>query len=142
MLCSQCGKNQAQPYVRRTAEGEKTVFLCPDCYRRLYGEARPEANAQRACPSCGATLAQFRKTGLLGCADCYSVFREELIPTVQFIQGRLRHTGKDPARALDEEQRELQGELIDAQKMGDKFMEQRIRYRLSVIHRLLNGGDE
>ena len=138
MLCSQCGKNQAQPYVRRTQEGEKTVFLCPECYRRLFGAK----SAPRACPSCGATLEEFRKTGLLGCAECYSAFREALIPTVQVIQGRLRHTGKDPARALDEEREELESELKDAQAMGDRFMEQRIRYRLSVIERLLNGGDE
>ncbi len=143
MLCTKCGKNQAQAYTLRTQEGEKTVYLCPGCYRRLYGkeDVRPETDDRRVCPSCGATLAEFRKTGLLGCADCYSVFREDLIPTVQFIQGRLRHTGKDPDRALDEERRELEDELRDAQRSGDRFMEQRIRYRLSVIQRL-SGGEE
>ena len=124
MLCAQCGKNQAQKYVRRTNEGEKAVYLCPDCYRRLYGGARENETSPyrdsakgvpKECPSCGATLGEFRRTGLLGCADCYSVFREALIPTVQVVQGRISHTGKDPVRALDDEQRELEDELKDAQ---------------------------
>lgn len=151
MLCTQCGKNAAQKYIRRTNEGERTVFLCPDCYRRLYGEAKEGFIASyldsadgtvKECPVCGATLEEFRRTGLLGCADCYSAFREALIPTVQVIQGRVRHTGKDPVRALDDEKKELEAELKDAQKAGDRFLEQRIRYRLSVIHRLMNGGEE
>ncbi len=146
MLCAQCGKNEAQKYIRHTGEGG-TVYLCPDCYRRLYGNAQAAASRDakpslKECPSCGTTLGEFRKTGLLGCADCYMAFREELLPTVQFIQGRLRHTGKDPVRTLDDERRELEAELRDAQKTGDKFMEQRIRYRLSVILRLISGGEE
>ncbi len=141
MLCAKCGKNQAQKYVCRTQEGEKTAFLCPDCYRRLYGGKSPAGGVQE-CPSCGMTLAEFRKTGLVGCADCYTAFREELLPTVKGVQGKLRHTGKDPVRTLDDEKRELEAELADARKMGDGLMEQRIRYRLSVIYRLLNGGGE
>ncbi len=151
MLCSQCGKNQAQPYKRWMQEGERTVYLCPECYRLLYGGEKEDfiasyldsaKNVPRACPACGTTLEEFRRTGLLGCADCYSAFREALIPTVQVIQGRVRHTGKDPVRALEDERRELEDELKDAQKRGDKFMEQRIRYRLSVINRFISGGDE
>lgn len=140
MLCTQCGKNQARTYVLRTAEGERSVSLCPDCYRARYG--REPSDGEKVCPVCGLTLAEFRKTGLLGCAGCYSAFREELIPTVKVVQGRLRHTGKDPVRALADEREELEEELSVAQKMGDRFMEQRIRYRLSVIDRLMSGGEE
>lgn len=141
MLCTACGKDQAQNYRCRTKEGEKTLLLCPACYRRLYGGKDAPAGAQE-CPSCGMTLAEFRKTGLLGCADCYTAFREELLPTVKNVQGKLRHTGKDPFRTLDDEKRELEAELTDARRTGDRLLEQRIRYRLSVIQRLLNGGGE
>lgn len=150
MLCTMCGKNQANAYTRRTQEGEKQVFLCPDCYSRLYGGKKDDfiasylnsaADVRTECPKCGMTLEEFRKTNLLGCADCYSAFREAIIPTVQVMQGRLQHTGKDPYRTLENERRELEAELRDAQKMGDRFMEQRIRYRLSVIHRLTDGGE-
>ena len=143
MLCAMCGNDQARVYTRRTESGETKLYLCPDCYRRfMSGKASDTKNVRRTCPSCGTTLDEFRKTGYLGCADCYSAFREELIPTIRVLQGRLYHTGKDPVRALGDEQAELEEELADAQKTGDKLLEQRIRYRLSVIHRLLSGGDE
>lgn len=48
------------------------------------------------CPRCGMTLEEFRRTGLLGCANCYPYFREELAPVLRRVQGRTVHTGKIP----------------------------------------------
>ena len=30
-----------------------------------------------ACPDCGLTIAQYKKTGLLGCPTCYETFQEQ-----------------------------------------------------------------
>lgn len=143
MLCAMCGKEGAKAYIERTKGGQKSVSLCLDCYRKRYGKDAPAriGTGDRACPSCGRTLKEFKKTGLLGCADCYKAFREDLVPIVKFTQGRLRHTGKDPDLTLKGEEEELYEELKVAQERGDGFMEERIRYRLSVIHRLLSGGE-
>lgn len=148
MLCAMCGQDGAKAYMRQTKDGQKSVCLCSACYRKLYGKepARPETTAEtstdRACPSCGRTLGEFKKTGLLGCADCYKAFRDDLVPIVKFTQGRLHHTGKDPDLTLKGEEEELREELKVARERGDVFMEERIRYRLAVIHRLLSGGEE
>ena len=49
-----------------------------------------------ACDVCGMTYAEFRKTGMLGCANCYKVFREPLDTMLQQIHGNTQHTGKIP----------------------------------------------
>ncbi len=162
MLCTNCGKNPAQTYSLRTKEGEKRLLLCPDCYKRLYGERTDGFfstllgvvdGERRACPTCGATLEEFRKTGLLGCADCYTVFREELIPTVRFMQGqgRIKHEGKVPSagakakydrvRALAYEQEALLKRLKEAKNAGDDVAACAIKFRLDAINKELNGGD-
>lgn len=99
MLCNKCGKNPAAEYTVKTEEGDLTLILCSECYRNLTRaeERKSEAEGETiACPACGTTMEEFRRTGLLGCAHCYTVFREELSPAIMQIQGKLRHEGKSP----------------------------------------------
>ena len=113
MLCENCGKNPAQKFIRSVNGREIAVELCPACYRALYPEKQNElfaafpggASAGKACPACGTTMAQFRRTGLLGCAYCYSAFRAELLETVRGLhnmQGEVRHTGRRPSASAEE----------------------------------------
>lgn len=51
-------------------------------------------SAPKACPLCGATLADISATGKVGCATCYEVFHEVLEPTVQAAHGKTKHIGK------------------------------------------------
>lgn len=51
----------------------------------------------KICPNCGASLEDFRRTGLLGCAQCYGVFREEVRSAIKKVQGGSHHTGNAPA---------------------------------------------
>lgn len=50
-----------------------------------------------ACPACGTTYAQFRTSGLLGCAECYAVFETQLGPLLaRAHEGGTHHVGKSP----------------------------------------------
>ena len=41
----------------------------------------------------------FKKTGRLGCANCYSAFEENLMPLIKRIHGAIKHCGKEiPSR--------------------------------------------
>ncbi len=114
MICENCGKNPAQKFIRKAGGQEVVVELCPACYGKLYPEKEngffadvPSAADGKACPSCGTTMAQFRSTGLLGCADCYTAFRGELVEAVrgmQGIRGEVRHTGKRPESSAEEKE--------------------------------------
>ena len=127
MLCDNCHQNTATHTLPR---GEGQVHLCDACFERLGAAAdffgsdpdffasflQSKKRGSPACPVCGATLADYERSGLLGCPACYEAFREDLLPTVRRIHGKTMHIGKHPLgdgklyELLDERDR-LRGEL-------------------------------
>lgn len=67
----------------------------------LKNAAAPTVTAQTmTCGSCGLTYDQFRKTGLLGCPECYTAFEAALMPLLERAhEGAERHLGKVPIHA-------------------------------------------
>ncbi len=157
MQCALCGSPAARSYTRKTAAGDVTVTLCEKCREELYPEGGTDAifssflvfeDAKKKCPACGATLDDFRRTGLLGCADCYKAFRDELIPTVRSVQGKLRHEGVqqpsagaaeryDTVRRLADEKAELQDRIEEARAEGDDLLLHALEDRLAAIKQRL-----
>ena len=94
-----------------------------------------------ACPACGGTLQDFRHTGRLGCAQCYTTFESHLRDLLRRLHGSSQHVGEryaattppagtpaGPARAagelreqlkraIEEENFELAAELRDRLKV-------------------------
>src|SRR5687768_15828408 len=65
-----------------------------------HGTATATPASKKTCPDCGLTFAQFRKTGTLGCAQCYEAFEGDLSQLIEGAQnGVTHHIGKRPARA-------------------------------------------
>ncbi len=56
----------------------------------------------KTCPKCGRSYGDFRKTGRLGCAQCYETFSAPIAQTMRQIHGKFTHTGKIPSRSGDE----------------------------------------
>jgi protein arginine kinase activator len=55
-----------------------------------------------ACPACRTTFAEFKQSGLLGCAECYLAFGSQLGPLIERAhEGGEQHIGKKPARLLE-----------------------------------------
>jgi len=70
-----------------------------------------------ACPSCGQTFDDFRRTGLFGCARCYEAFSDRLDPVFRRVQGSVCHVGRKPKLAEDDQETLLlQGKLRDLKK--------------------------
>jgi len=145
MLCGLCKQKEAKVHLTQIA-GDKMqkVDLCEECAKEkgvndpagfsladmLLGlgasQEMEEAsgNSDLACPQCGFTQADFKKTGRLGCADCYQTFAEGLEALLKTMHKGTRHGGKVPAgmqRTQDLEKRlgELQNELDQAVKAED-----------------------
>jgi protein arginine kinase activator len=51
-----------------------------------------------ACPRCGLGRDEFRKSGRLGCPECYKTFMAELTMAVKAMHHSVQHVGKIPAR--------------------------------------------
>ncbi|MEX2673528.1 MAG: UvrB/UvrC motif-containing protein [Phycisphaeraceae bacterium] len=78
---------------------------------------KPAANR---CEGCGMTYEEFRKSGLLGCAQCYETFEKALTPLLERAhEGASRHLGKVPTHAginelRQQRLRQLRRELEEA----------------------------
>ena len=130
MLCQRCKKNNATVSYTGIINGKEFGYnLCKHCYAQMFGSFETVTNndiltglfsaapkKRRSCPVCGTTYADFERTGLLGCPSCYDVFKEELIPYIERIQGKTQHVGKvgvdvreqDVTRRLSHLQEELE----------------------------------
>jgi len=50
----------------------------------------------KICKTCFYRLSDFKRTGYLGCPDCYKYFEEEINRTLPNIQSGYFHNGKIP----------------------------------------------
>lgn len=85
------------------ASGHLSAF---DPIGQLFGWSKPAIGVRevKRCPVCGSTFEDIRKSGRLGCSDCYNVFSEELEPTMMKIHGHVQHKaeeGSESAKAAD-----------------------------------------
>src|SRR2546428_6367657 len=118
MLCDVCKCNDATVFLTQILEGKMhKVNLCEACSKEkgvqdptsfaladlLLGigaaeEIEKGAPAQK-CPACGFSQADFKKTGRLGCSECYVTFGEGLNSLLKAMHKGTEHVGKLPERA-------------------------------------------
>ena len=65
------------------------------------GQPKKSRKAPHAkkCPVCGFTQTDFKKTGRLGCSECYVTFAEGLGTLLKAMHKGTEHVGKLPERA-------------------------------------------
>lgn len=158
MLCQHCKKYPATVSYTEIVNGKKfECRLCAGCYADLYGELNAKTAGgfwaglmehriakAKSCPVCGTTYADYEKTGLLGCTSCYDVFKEELLPSIRRIQGRVTHIGKvgknNDEFGLHRQLNVLQEKLEDALKEKRYNEASVINRRIDAIKKQLEGG--
>ena len=99
MACGYCGKNQAVKTYEEIKGGKKrTEYYCLDCYRRLflYTDGAEGELSLSACPYCETTVAEIKRTKIVGCANCYKALSDSLLPSIVKMQGVKAHRGKNP----------------------------------------------
>ena len=117
MFCSICKEKEATVHLTQIS-GDKMqkVDLCEECAKTkgvndpagfsladlLLGLGASQEIEQAAggvelkCPRCGFTQADFKKSGRLGCPDCYTTFAEGLEGLLKSMHKGTRHVGKVP----------------------------------------------
>ena len=160
MLCQHCKKNTATVSYVEIINGDKfESHLCASCYSELLGELGSKANndlwaglfgepvkKEKRCTVCGTRYSDYEKTGLLGCPNCYDIFREELIPSIQRIQGKVNHVGKaannNDELGLHRRLKSLQEQLEVALKERRYGEAGRLNMQINEINKRLYGGGE
>lgn len=141
MLCSICKEKTATVHLTKI-EGEKMQKLdvCEECAKNkgvndstfeladlllgLGASQEMEKSAGGAdikCPHCGFTQADFKKSGRLGCSECYTTFAEGLEGLLKSMHKGTRHVGKVPAHLR--QKRDLTDQLGALQKKLTKAIE-------------------
>lgn len=81
---------------------DPTGFSLADQLLGLGAAAEMKAHSDElACPKCGFTQVDFKKSGRLGCPACYDTFRLGLEPLLRNMHRGTHHKGKIPARFQD-----------------------------------------
>jgi protein arginine kinase activator len=89
-LCQACAEAQGLATPHASAPEPLLEFLA-----QLAKEPQPEhATVAGACPSCGLTPAELKRTGRLGCAMCYAHFGGQLRALLRQLHGVTQHRGK------------------------------------------------
>lgn len=117
MICQNCNKNDATLHMKRIINGSAAeVHLCSDCARSLgYGEAfsgfglgfghllgellssgEVGSGSSMRCPACGKSFEEIAEDGKMGCAECYAVFYDRLLPSLNKIHGKTAYMGSKP----------------------------------------------
>lgn len=117
MLCDNCRERDAVINLTQVEHDSKvTLHLCEQCAQQkgvetgvgisksplahLIGSMTkgasvlPTAADGLRCSSCGSTLKDFRDSGRLGCADCYTSFDGHLRDLLRRLHGSSQHVGE------------------------------------------------
>ena len=118
MLCSVCKEKPATVHLTQIV-GEKMqkLDLCEECAKTkgvndptsfsladadvLFGlgasqEIDQSTGTETKCPRCGFTQVDFKKSGRLGCPECYKTFADGLSSLLKTMHKGTRHAGKVP----------------------------------------------
>lgn len=103
MVCDLCGKREAIIFLEKMNENiKKRINLCTLCATKrkivmsdsvppppqnvdaafaevAERERKNHPDSKTLCPSCGANLYDIKQKGIIGCSECYEVFKNEII---------------------------------------------------------------
>lgn len=116
MRCDNCGQSDAIIHLTKIQNNEMSTYhLCEACAAAEGLDTGAPATAApltdflaqmgkslgteaaagiAACAVCGLTLNDFKRTGRLGCATCYSHFDHHLRSLLRRLHGGTQHVGK------------------------------------------------
>ena len=126
MLCQNCGEREAAIHLTQIVDNSVTqLHLCEQCaaekgvetsasvakfplgdFLASLGKTAGSGSGEQAeatgvaCGFCGGTLKDFRETGRLGCAMCYTTFEPHLRDLLRRLHGSSRHAGEQYTGAV------------------------------------------
>lgn len=159
--CKNCKKEKTIFFTQIIDGKIKKFDLCADCpYAQAVNDPtgfglaeqltaagvhmdEQSAGAGLACPACGFTMGDFRKTGRLGCSECYSTFRPAIESVLKTMHRGMEHKGRAPKNLREELELtatldKLSGELEQAVAREDYEKAAKIRDLLRDTQRQMD----
>jgi protein arginine kinase activator len=106
-LCENCVKDISNiPFFSSISQNGTLPFqgMLTEILSSVGSKANIDNNNvnEIVCSNCGLTYDEFKKTGRLGCSDCYEAFRVVLEPRIKSLQAGVKHIGKIPHMKSEE----------------------------------------
>ena len=151
-LCYYCEKNPAT--INHKFQNGREELYCLQCFESLILYPNPEKLGPRrgkgekaVCSHCGRTATEFFKTGIVGCANCYTDLGWEVYPTIIKMQGERSHCGRQnelsKTRELLIEKRNATRSLaLQAEGKGESESAKEYYRRLEELKERLHDGSE
>jgi protein arginine kinase activator len=117
-LCEQCA---AERGVETTVAAPKHPL--GEFLQAVQQQSVPASADAGKCSFCGHTMKDFRETGRLGCARCYSTFESSMRELLRRVHGGPRHIGRT-YRAPKDEVLEKAGTLGELREKLRRAIEQ------------------
>lgn len=122
MMCDECGVRPANIHLTTLVGGEKQERnLCAVCMAKYkkqlpsidlsslagllggflekaagHKQAERDDTPDLICSRCNMSYAEFRRTGMLGCSDCYKAFHDPIEALLVRVHGNTQHNGRVP----------------------------------------------
>lgn len=116
-MCEEC--------ARQKGFDDPTAYALADLLLGLGATEefeRATGRAELKCPKCGFSQADFKKSGRLGCPECYSTFADGLESVLKSMHKGTRHVGKVPLAA--QQTRDIAERIKALQKRLDKAIQE------------------
>lgn len=172
MKCQNCNTREANVHVTKIMNGVKSeVHLCEECAKQkqefgfsnavgigfpisfqnimdgiyeVMGAPHQSVAKEAACQVCGMTFEDFRRTGRVGCGECYTTFSNNMLPLIKRVHGNFQHTGKIPKRTggvikVRKNVERLKDELKQLVENEEYEKAAMIRDQIKVLENELNG---
>ena len=92
-LCEDCAKTKGVDNASNFSLADADLLLGLGAAQEI---TQTPGGVELKCPRCGFSQADFKKSGRLGCPECYQVFAEGLEGLLKTMHKGTRHTGKSP----------------------------------------------
>jgi protein arginine kinase activator len=139
-LCERCAAEKGVESPASVQDNTLVKFVGATVGKGTIDPALMPAGGRTSCPSCGATLQDFRQSGRLGCAECYRTWEGALRDILRKLHGATlhmgeRYTGRDSAEAAEPTERaaDLREQLRLAVETENFELAAEIRDRLRVL---------
>lgn len=169
MVCQNCGKNEATTHIKQIINGDMAEsHLCSDCASHLgysdmfsgfglnlselfggfLGDMMPSLTSGKTqrCTKCGTSFEEIVHSGRVGCADCYTTFYDRLLPSIQRIHGKIKHSGKVSTAPVETPKIETTEEKIEKLKalMNEAVAKQEFEEAAKIRDEIkaLEGGEK
>jgi len=173
MQCDECKENEAVINFTQIVNNEMTTYhLCDKCAEKkglgeeekikdsplssFMSEMSTEttdsvevgAGDDPECGTCKSKLSDFKKSGRLGCPDCYNAFEDELSSLLRKIHGSHIHVGRTPksntleSTPVEVKVRELKKRLEESVNREEYEMAARLRDEIKVLEKIFVKSEE